>query len=115
MSDLINILDSWDTAEQAEIDKDYALAARMYRLCNVYYENGELNMYCADAADKGQLAYKNFWKMLKKLPKEQQTEIKREYAIHFGSSPTSQLFLSDWQAFVREQYHIIHNSFSDSK
>jgi hypothetical protein len=107
MSDVIGIIDSWEGAVESEENKDYATAARLYRMCNVYYENGELESYKADVDQKGQEAYRKFWKMLKKLPKDVQRDIKREYAIAF---PKVEPFLCDWRSFIREQIDIIYKS-----
>ena len=45
--------------------------------------------------------------MLKKLPKDVQRDIKREYAIAF---PKVEPFLCDWRSFIREQIDIIYKS-----
>ncbi len=52
-----------------KLKKDYATAARFYRICNICYENGELGYYNAEADKKGCEAYYKYWEDAQEAPK----------------------------------------------
>ena len=41
MEDCCTIFENWRAARAAEEARDYAIAARLYRICDVVYECGE--------------------------------------------------------------------------
>ncbi len=107
MGDVYGVLDCWDSAVAAQEKGDYELAARYYRLCDIYYQNGELPIYYKEVEQKGLEAHDLYWKMVRKLPEEEQRKIKREYGLAFGKTSTSQLFVRNWRDFVASQWDII--------
>lgn len=113
MGDCCTIFENWGAARAAEKARDYSTAARLYRICDVVYECGELNYYDNDLAYMARHAGTKYRKMLRKLPKAKAKAIWDEAKDFYNSmdegldcyDPT--YFFFDYRIFVREQYEII--------
>lgn len=116
MADNIFVYDAFEEAQKAELQGDLANAARLYRICDIMFENGELYPYDRNLIDIDIKACDNYRRIMNLLPKEEQTAIRKEYSEWFapkgGARPSvSELFLhSGWRAFCDNQYKIISSS-----
>lgn len=113
MGDCCTIFENWGAARAAEKARDYVTAARLYRICDVVYECGELNYYDDDLAYMARHAGTKYRKMLRKLPKTKAKVIWDEAKDFYESMDMDSLgydpmyFFFDYRSFVREQYQLI--------
>lgn len=113
MGDCCTIFENWSAAQAAEKARDYVTAARLYRICDVVYECGELNYYDDDLAYMARHADTKYRKMLRKLPKTKAKVIRDEAKDFYKSKNIDSFdydpmfFFFDYKTFVLEQTEII--------
>ena len=104
MGDCCTIFENWRAARAAEEARDYAIAARLYRICDVVYECGELNYYDDNLAYMARHAGTKYRKMLRKLPKAEAKAIWDEAKDFYDSmdmdldSYNSEYFFFDYKS-----------------
>lgn len=119
MGDCCTIFENWRAARAAEEARDYAIAARLYRICDVVYECGELNYYDDNLAYMARHAGTKYRKMLRKLPKAEAKAIWNEAKDFYDSmvmdlnSYDPEYFFFDYRSFVHEQNEIIEKYTKD--
>jgi len=64
--DMHDVLYYYSAGEEAFKNKDYTLAAAMYKICWETYEYGELPVYNAKVQKNGEDAFKKYNKVVKK-------------------------------------------------
>ncbi len=90
MSHLHDVIDTYHHGLQAASRGDWMLAARWFRLCHTYYEEGELPVFWQEVKDCG-------------------LDAVRQYAIctrHLTAAELSELGdgrYTDWRTFVRQE------------
>ena len=114
MSDIYGIIESWDNAEIARKEKNYAIAARLYRICHITYSNGELPQYSPEWEFMGSESLLLYKKMLRKVSLLEKLEITGEEHNILKNSSYSTLFLTnDWRKFISDQYVIIAQKYQE--
>lgn len=114
MSDIYGIIDSWEQAKIARKERQYAIAARLYRICHILYNNGNLEAYNFEAECMGIDSLSLYKKMLHKVSLSEKDEILNEYQEAFDEYSYSTLFLTDnWRKFISEQYAIIAQKYQE--
>lgn len=114
MSDSLGIIESWECAEYAKKKRNYAIAARFYRICHISYNNGELGEYNFEVEFFGIDSLRRFKKMLRKVSQDEKEEILNEELNLLKESSYSNLFLSnDWRKFILEQHLIITQKYQE--
>lgn len=114
MSDIYGIIDSWKQAKIARKERQYDIAARLYRICHITYNNGELPQYNPEWEFMGSESLILYRKMLRKVCLLERLEIIREEFNFLKDSSYSTLFLSnDWRKFISEQYAIIAQKYQE--
>ena len=78
MSEAITILDSYEEAMIAEKEKRYLKAARLYRIANTAFENADIPDWGRDIGEMGIDSEFKFWKMYRKLSKEEKELLRSE-------------------------------------
>lgn len=99
MSDLYGLISSYDEAEEFRKKKDYLRAVRLYRMCIVYYENGELYPYDRDAERKAFDARGKYDKCLSKLTDSAKLAMSLELKRYTDDSFT----FGEWKEFLSEE------------
>ena len=112
MEDCCTIFENWRAARAAEEARDYAIAARLYRICDVVYECGELNYYDDNLAYMARHAGTKYRKMLRKLPKAEAKDFYDSMDMDLDSY-NSEYFFFDYKSFVHEQNEIIEKYIKD--
>ena len=56
MTEELNLIETYRTAKRAKKKRPNLLAARLYRLCTLYYENGELGPFDRQVQNYGEMA-----------------------------------------------------------
>lgn len=114
MSNVYDIIDFWNGAENARKEKNYAIAARLYRICHITYNNGDLDAFNFEAECMGIDSLSLYKKMLHKVSLSEKDEILNEYQEAFDEYSYSTLFLTDnWRKFISEQYAIIAQKYQE--
>ena len=114
MSNVYDIIDFWNGAENARKEKNYAIAARLYRICHITYNNGNLDAFNFEAECMGIDSLSLYKKMLHKVSLSEKDEILNEYQEAFDEYSYSTLFLTDnWRKFISEQYAIIAQKYQE--
>ena len=114
MSDIYGIIDSWKQAKIARKERQYAIAARLYRICHILYNNGDLEAYNLDIECMGIDSLSLYKKMLRKVSLSEKDEILNECHEIFDEYSYSTLFLTDnWRTFITDQYSIIAQKYQE--
>lgn len=103
MSHIGAVIDSYNDALAAEQAKNYLTAARHYRLCILFYENGELPCFVQEVKEDAGIAYSGYARCRSKLCTEIQDMLDTEKSKYVSSS----YFVWNWQDFVNEEYQRI--------
>ena len=94
MSAIGSVIDFYEDAQAAEKKQNYLSAARLYRLCYLYYEHGDLPVYYPQVEEYGQRAYGRYDICKFHLTKEAQRMLEYE-----------EKGMKDWRVFVNEEYN----------
>ena len=114
MSNVYDIIDFWNGADNARKEKNYAIAARLYRICHITYNNGDVDAFNFEAECMGIDSLSLYKKMLHKVSLSEKDEILNEYQEAFDEYSYSTLFLTDnWRKFISEQYAIIAQKYQE--
>ena len=101
MTEVSHIIETFEFAKKAKKKKKYLLAARLYRLCTIYYENGELGPYDPDVKKFGTSASDKYEKCISKLSHSEQEMLDAEEAKYFPENGS--YFIWEWRNFVKEE------------
>lgn len=101
MSAIGPIIDNYEAAKQAEKEKNYLLAARYYRICSLFYENGELPMYDSQVEEYGTNSYSSYLSCRAKLLDEAQQMLTSEMKDFYKRKRDGSI---DWRKFIDEEY-----------
>lgn len=114
MSNVYDIIDAWNGAENARKEKNYAIAARLYRICHIAYNNGDLDAFNFEAECMGIDSLHYYKKMLRKVSFAEKKEILTECQELLDECTYSTLFLAnDWRKFISDQYAIITQKYQE--
>ncbi len=94
MSDLGNIDGTYKEGMVQKKRKNYLRAARWFRMCQKYYEYGELPVYYKYLEEYGLDSFNQYEYCKSKLTEETQQMLDQEEKEHFGS----------WREFVKFDY-----------
>lgn len=111
MSESYEVIETYKAATKARRKRKYLLAARLYRLCAVYYENGELGEYNPDIQDYGMSASFEYEWCKNRLSKQKQEMLDNE-ALEYAPDATNTDLLyrwgmSNWYDFTKEEWEKI--------
>lgn len=95
------VLGYYEEAQMAKNKKKYLLAARLYRLCALYYENCELGMYNREVQRQGSSALYEYKKCKRKLSHQEQAMLDKEEAKYIPEDGS--YFIWAWKDFVKEE------------
>lgn len=104
MSAIGPIIDNYEAAKQAEAEKNYLLAARYYRICSLFYENGELPMYDSLVEKYGTNSYSRYLSCRAKLLDDVQQMLTSEMKDFYRRKCNGSI---DWKTFIDEEYNRI--------
>lgn len=101
MSEQICVIGYYDQGQMAWKKKKYLLAARLFRLCALYYENCELGMYDRDVQRQGTSALYKYEKCRRKLSHQEQEMLDTEEAKYIPKDGS--YFIWSWRDFTKEE------------
>lgn len=108
MSQAGTILEAYKEAVVAQKEKRYLKAARFYRIANLAFENADVPDWGKDIGEMGIDAGYLYWKMYRKLSKEEKELLKFEKKIRteqvMDSCPN---FVWGWREMIRHDYEMI--------
>ena len=108
MSQAGTILEAYKEAVVAQKEKRYLKAARFYRIANLAFENEDVPDLGKDIGEMGIEAGHLYWKMYRKLSKEEKELLEIE-----KKSTTMQVmdghpnFVWGWREMIRHDYEMI--------
>lgn len=108
MSQAGTILEAYQEAVVAQKEKRYLKAARLYRIANLAFENADVPDWGKDIGEMGIEAGHLYWKMYRKLSKEEKELLKIE-----KKSTTIQVmdehpnFVWGWREMIRRDFEMI--------
>ena len=96
------VIHSWGEATQAKKEKLYLLAARLFRLCAVYYENAELGPYDPTIQSFGTTAMCKYQSCLRKLTPQERQMLDDEMEM-FMTECGYQFCTYGWEEFANDE------------
>ena len=78
MSSIIAVIETYEEGMEAKRQKNYLRAARLFRMCSYYYEEGELPVFFEKVKRYGEDAMSQFEKCNSMLTKKGQRMLKKE-------------------------------------
>ena len=99
MTEAYNVIETFEFAKTAKKKKKYLLAARLYRLSAVYYENGELGPYEPKVEKYGMSASDKYDSCRSKLSQQEQNMLDTKYI-----SGNNSFSILHWREFAREEW-----------
>lgn len=101
MSEQLCVIGYYEQGLMAWKKKKYLLAARLFRLCALYYANCELGMYDREVQNEGTSALYKYDKCRAKLSHLEQERLDAEEAKYI--SEDRNYFIWTWRDFVKEE------------
>ena len=104
MSAIGPVVDNYEAAVKAEEESNFLLAARLYRMCALFYENGELPFFMSQVKEYGEDAPAAYFRCRRKLTEEAQRMLGREHRKYSSGG----YLISNWREYVEENWqHIV--------
>ena len=104
MSEISSVIDSYESAQKAENEGNFLKAARYYRLCCLFYENGELPIFVSQVQDYGESSYEDYIRCREKLDVKSQCMLDNEERRYVKGDS---YWIASWREFVEEEYQRI--------
>ena len=101
MTEAYDVIETFEFAKKAKKKKKYLLEARLYRLCAVYYENGELGPYDPKVQKFGTSASDKYDSCRRKLSHQEQEMLDTEEAKYIPKDGS--YFIWSWRDFTKEE------------
>jgi len=101
MSAIGAVIENFEEAQKCETELNYLRAARFYRLCALYYENGELPVYNSQVEEYGSSALSRYEYCKEKLVNKTRKQLDAEEAKYINGS----YFISKWTGMSTELCH----------
>lgn len=111
MTEELNVIESYRTAKRAKKKKQYLLAARLYRLCALYYENGKLGPFDRQVQNYGETAPRYYNACKSKLSPQEQEMLNADdakyTAVDDRYTMRGRYFIWSWRDLVKEEWEKI--------
>lgn len=103
MSAIGAVIENFEAAKKAESEQNYLRAARYYRLCALYYENGELPIYDSRVVDYGRSAPSHYESCRSKLTPKAQRMLYKEETEYIKGKDWIEFVCEDFERIMKEQ------------
>lgn len=103
MSAIGAVIENFEEAKKAESEHSFLRAARYYRRCALYYENGELPIYDSRVVEYGRSAPSHYESCKAKLTRKAQRMLYREESEYIKGKDWIEFVCDDFDRIMKEQ------------